>query len=76
MSRKHIQIGGLQFGIVPDDDEKVVRHVKDAMDSGTTADLVLLDNSDRQVRVLVNGKALEAVVFDLDLDPKPSETTG
>lgn len=79
MSRKHVRLGGQTFGIAPDgeqQDYELVQQVRDAMKTGATVDLLLLDDSDRPVRVLFNGGTLDTVVFDLDLGPKPSETAG
>ncbi|HZN73137.1 MAG TPA: hypothetical protein VFC00_15825 [Micromonosporaceae bacterium] len=79
MSRKHVHLGGLTFGIPSDGqvkEQELVQQVRDAMETGTTVDLLLLDDSDKPVRVLFNGRTLNTVIFDLDLGPKPSEIAG
>ena len=73
MSRKRIIIGQSEWTIDDKDVETVVGQVKTALASGDTAEIVVLDEKDRPVTVLLNGRVAPTVVLDLGLDPRPGE---
>ena len=67
-------IVGEQSWTIPDDvAQTVVKQVREAVTTGGTADLRLLDGAGRAVNVLLNAKATAVVVLDLDVDDRPGE---
>lgn len=76
MGRKRVIIGQSEWGIDDEQVTDVVAQIKAAMENGTVAELALTDGANRPVKVYLNGKAAQAVVVDLDTDPKPTEISG
>jgi hypothetical protein len=75
MGRKRVIIGQSEWGIHDSDVADVTAKIKAAMENGAVVELPLVDGANRQVKVYLNGKAVASVVVDLDLGPKPTETS-
>ena len=55
---------------------EVFKAIESALENGTVARIPVLDAKRRRVEILINGRAVESVVLDACLDPRPSETSG
>jgi hypothetical protein len=76
MGRKRVIIGQSEWGIHDSDVDIVTDSIQQAMLQGKTVALPLIDGSNRQVTVYLNGAVALSVVVDLDLGPKPTEIPG
>jgi hypothetical protein len=75
MGRKRVIIGQSEWGIHDTDVADVTAKIKAAMENGTVAELSLIDGANRRVTVYINGSVTPFVTVDLDLGPKPTETS-
>jgi hypothetical protein len=75
MGRKRVIIGQSEWGIHDTDVDDVATRIKAAMENGTVAVLPLIDSANRRVTVYINGSVTSSVTVDLDLGPKPTETS-
>jgi hypothetical protein len=71
---KRLVIGRQQWGITDEDAKQVAEDVREAMMTGTRAELVLLDpDHEHRVTVYLNGAVAASVEIDLLKGPRPSE---
>jgi hypothetical protein len=75
VATKKIQVDGMVFGIADDNAKDVVEAVRRALKEGTAEALDVLDAEDRQVTLVLNGRAAAAVMIDLDAGPRPHQIT-
>jgi hypothetical protein len=73
MSDKRVTVGQSSWQLPEGDVEGIVKQIREAVQNGSVADLELLDESGRTVRVLFNGKAVQTVELDLGEGARPSE---
>jgi hypothetical protein len=70
---KKLIVGQSEWSIADADAPSVFKLVRDAVTTGGSVELPVLDQAGRPVQVLLNAKAAPTVVLDLDGGPRPSE---
>jgi hypothetical protein len=73
MGRKRIIVGQSEWGIDDEFEKDTINKIREAMETNSMTELNLLNAERRPVIVFLNAQAVQTVVIDLDLDPKPSE---
>jgi hypothetical protein len=73
MGRKRIIVGQSEWGVEDDLVKDTIDRIKEALETNSLAELQLLNAAGRPVTVYLNAQAVQTVVIDLDLDPRPSE---
>jgi hypothetical protein len=73
MRSSRVMLGDTSW-LIPDGNlENVIAQIKEAMENSTVVSLDLIDTHGRPIIVLLNGRTVQNVAIDLDLDPRPSE---
>ncbi|ACU75783.1 hypothetical protein Caci_6952 [Catenulispora acidiphila DSM 44928] len=76
MHTRKVIIDSTQWISEEPDAAKLVGTIQDAMQNGTVVSLPLLDTARRRFTVIVNGRTVQTVAVDLDMNPAPTEMTG
>jgi hypothetical protein len=66
-------VGQSEWEIADQDAASVVKQVREAMDSGTSAELQLNDGKGKSVTVFLNARVVPIAVLELGEDARPSE---
>ena len=74
MSGSRIIVGQSAWTLTADQDVvKVMEEIESALQNGTSLKLPLVDSSQHQVTVFINGRSVETVVVDLGVEARPSQ---
>lgn len=76
MAGKRVIIGQREWGVEDARYDEVRSRIKEALESGSVAELPLLDADGRPVTVFLNGRVTPTVVVDPDAGPRPTEISG
>ena len=70
---KKLIVGQAQWGIDDQQAHDIVKQVREAMQTGGSVELPLLNGEGKPITVFLNGKATPTATIELDDDPRPSE---